>query len=69
MRLSAANPDHADAFRENGDRCRDEIAALDQDVRQSLAALPRNRRKTVIPHDAFAYFAESFDLTVVASRA
>ena len=66
--LSAADPGNAVAYRENGARYRDEIKALDQDVRQSLDALPVERRKIVTPHDAFGYFADSYDLTFLAPQ-
>ena len=66
--LSAADPNNAGAYRENGERYRDQIAALDQEIHLSLKALPEYRRKIVTPHDAFGYFAESYDLTFVAPQ-
>ncbi|MGI9505019.1 MAG: metal ABC transporter solute-binding protein, Zn/Mn family, partial [Geminicoccaceae bacterium] len=66
--LSAADPNNADTYREHGERYRAEIRALDQEVRQSLDALPAERRKIVTPHDAFGYFADSYDLTFLAPQ-
>ena len=66
--LSAADPDNTAAYRENGERYRAEISALDQEVRQSLEALPAERRTIVTPHDAFGYFADSYDLTFLAPQ-
>ena len=66
--LSAADPSNAAVYRENGERYRAEITALDQETRLSLEALPEERRKIVTPHDAFGYFADSHDLIFLAPQ-
>ncbi|GGH50672.1 anchored repeat ABC transporter, substrate-binding protein [Microbacterium album] len=41
-----------------------ELAALDQEVRDTIAEVPRDRRTLVTTHDAFAYLARAYDLSI-----
>jgi ABC-type Zn uptake system ZnuABC Zn-binding protein ZnuA len=42
-----------------------ELADLDDDARQRLAAIPTDRRRVVSFHDAFPYFARAYGLELV----
>ena len=55
--LADAVPDHAEELRANADAYAAELA-------DTLAAIPEERRVLVTPHDAYAYFAEAYDLEV-----
>lgn len=60
--LIAVDPAGAATYRTNAERYLAEIAALDQEVRASIAKLPADRRTVVTSHDAFGYFAEAYGL-------
>lgn len=66
--LGAELVDASDAlgprWRENAGRYADELDDLDA---EQLAGLPDDRRRLVTNHDAFAYFAQRYDLTVVGT--
>jgi zinc/manganese transport system substrate-binding protein len=64
--LSAIDPTGAAAYQANADRYLAEITALDEEVRQAIAALPPERRKVVTSHEAFAYFEHAYGLDFVA---
>jgi zinc/manganese transport system substrate-binding protein len=53
------------------DRCiataQAELATLDSDVSDTLAAVPAARRVLVTNHDSLGYFADRYDLTVLGS--
>jgi zinc/manganese transport system substrate-binding protein len=44
------------------------LDALDAEIRAAIAALPRDRRKIVTTHDAFAYFAKAYGVAFVAPQ-
>jgi zinc/manganese transport system substrate-binding protein len=64
--LIAADPGGAASYRANAERYLAEIAALDQQVRTAIAALPADRRTIVTSHDAFGYFAAAYGLKLLA---
>ena len=65
--LSAVDAKHAEAYRERaGDYLR-ALGALDAELRRTLSALPLSRRRIVVFHDAFSYFAEAYEFELVAS--
>jgi zinc/manganese transport system substrate-binding protein len=43
-------------------------AALDQDTRSRIAALPESRRRVITSHDAFGYFAAAYGVRFIAPR-
>lgn len=63
--LAELQPDHADEFRANAERYAAELATLDADAKQALAAIPAERRVLVTAHDAFGYFGARYDVEVV----
>lgn len=66
--LSRVDPPGAATYRANAERYLAEIAALDAEVRAALGALPAERRRVVTGHDAFAYFAAAYGITVLAPQ-
>jgi len=62
--LIAADPAGAATYRANTDRYLHELTALDDYVRQQIAAIPQHRRHLVTTHDAFAYLAKAYGIPV-----
>ena len=44
------------------------MAALDEDTRNRIAALPESRRRVITSHDAFGYFAAAYGVRFIAPR-
>ncbi len=65
--LAAADPADAATFAANAGAYRTRLAALDNDIRTRLAAIPAANRVVVSFHDAFPYFAAAYGLTVVGT--
>ena len=62
--LAAAYPARAAEFRANAARYGDELKALDGEIREALAGAPRRDFATF--HNAFAYYASRYGLTIAA---
>ena len=60
--LSAAAPEHAEAFRANGESYKAKLAALEERMRAALA--PYAGTPIVTFHEAFPYFARDFHLEI-----
>lgn len=63
--LAEADPDNAEAYRSNALVYRDELAALDHELKERLSRIPQDHRVLVTSHDAYRYFAEHYGLKVV----
>lgn len=63
--LTAADPAGADHYHARAAAYLAELAALETWARETLAAVPPERRKLVTSHDSLAYFARAFDFHVV----
>lgn len=62
--LIARDPDHADAYRAGADAYRAELDALHAWCRETLDAIPADRRVLVTAHDAFGYLGRAYGLEV-----
>jgi ABC-type Zn uptake system ZnuABC Zn-binding protein ZnuA len=65
--LSAADPDHGDAYR---NRAADYIAnleALDDRIGRAIASIPDDNRMLVVYHDAWTYFARDYGLDMITA--
>jgi anchored repeat ABC transporter substrate-binding protein len=62
--LTAADPEGAAAYRDNADEYIAELDELDAFVCDTIAAIPADRRNMVTTHDAFAYLADAYGLSV-----
>lgn len=66
--LSAAAPEHEEAFQSNLDNYFDELDALDAYVRERISEIPAESRILITPHDAFGYLSTAYDLDVHAPQ-
>ena len=62
--LSAADPKHADQYKENADAYAAKLENLKQDMHAAVDSLPN--KNIVTFHEAFPYFAKEFNLNIVA---
>lgn len=53
-------------YQANATRYKQEMAALDAEIRQSFAAIPAARRKIVTSHDAFGYFSRAYGIAFIS---
>lgn len=65
--LGARFPQHAALYRQRGAAYKKQLELLDREVAARLAVIPPERRKLVATHDAFRYFSQRYDLTMVGS--
>nr|WP_254046992.1 zinc ABC transporter substrate-binding protein [Pusillimonas sp. T2] len=63
--LSRVDPVNRAGYQARADIYVTEMEKLHNEIRQSLAAIPAERRKVVTPHDAFGYFGQAYDITFV----
>jgi zinc/manganese transport system substrate-binding protein len=66
--LVAKLPARADEIRARAAQYDATLAALDDEIRAAIAALPPQRRVLVSNHEAFGYFAQRYGLTVLAAQ-
>ncbi len=59
--------DNAEDYEANYDAFAAQIDAFDAAMRKAFATVPREDRKLLTYHDAYAYFAKSYDWTVVGA--
>ncbi len=65
--LSALDPDHAQEFNANAVAYRNELRALDRELRWAFEQIPPDRRILVTDHDDLGYFARAYGFTVVGT--
>lgn len=63
--LSKADPENAAYYQENNSRYQKELDALDDELRETIASLPKEKRILVTAHDAFSYFGKTYDFQVI----
>jgi manganese/zinc/iron transport system substrate-binding protein len=63
--LIALCPEHAELYRKNAAKYREELRALHAEVKQELATVPEKQRVLVTAHDAFRYFGRAYDIEVI----
>lgn len=66
--LGEADPANAGAYVANARRYSARLDGLDREIRQSLASIPRERRKVITSHDAFTYFGDAYDVDFLAPQ-
>lgn len=66
--LTAADPEGAQVYKANADAYLAKLDALDAEIRQAIAALPKERRRVVSTHDAFGYFAARYGVDFIAPQ-
>lgn len=65
--LASLDPANAEAYRARGAEAVASLAALRDELAQTLSVVPDERRKLVVLHEAFQYFANAFDFELVAA--
>lgn len=63
-KLSEVDSAHAAEYRRRAAEYQAELLALDAEVRQQIATIPKSRRVLVTAHDAFHYFSRAYDIEV-----
>ncbi len=63
-RLARLAPEHQKDFEMRAAAYREELLALDAEVRDALAEIPGEFRALVTAHDAFVYFGRAYDIEV-----
>ena len=64
--LEAAAPDAARAIAPRAAMLDGEMAALDQEIKTKLGALPKANRRILTSHDAFHYFGKAYGLDILS---
>jgi manganese/zinc/iron transport system substrate-binding protein len=62
--LAALDPAHEGVYRERAAEYREELRALDEEVRRLTASVPPGQRVLVTAHDAFGYFGAAYRFEV-----
>ncbi|TLG79267.1 metal ABC transporter substrate-binding protein [Methylocystis sp. B8] len=66
--LTAADPEGAQTYKANADAYLAKLDALDAEIQQAIAAVPKERRRVVSTHDAFGYFAARYGVEFIAPQ-
>jgi manganese/zinc/iron transport system substrate-binding protein len=62
--LGELRPDCADEIDARAERYAEQLAALDQWVKESVASIPEEQRVLVTAHDAFGYYGRAYGIEV-----
>ncbi|MDN3519482.1 zinc ABC transporter substrate-binding protein [Aquisalimonas lutea] len=62
--LAEIAPDCADAMQQRASDYREQLAALDAWIGESIATIPERQRVLVTAHDAFAYYGRAYGIEV-----
>ena len=63
--LGEIDPANADAYTANGERYVAELDGLHADLEESFAAIPDERRKLLVLHNAYSYFAARYNFEII----
>jgi zinc/manganese transport system substrate-binding protein len=66
--LIGVDPSGRGSYEANATAYLDELARLDDAVKQAVAAIPPARRKVITTHDAFGYFAADYGVAFIAQQ-
>lgn len=62
--LQEHDPPRAAYYQQRTDAYLEELAQLDEEVRQQIATIPKEQRVMVTAHDAFSYFGRAYNIEV-----
>ncbi|MBA6151872.1 metal ABC transporter solute-binding protein, Zn/Mn family [Gelidibacter maritimus] len=65
QKLSEADPENAEFYKENGTTYLEELKVLDAEIKGIINTLPKEKRILVTAHDAFNYFGQAYGFEVV----
>jgi manganese/zinc/iron transport system substrate-binding protein len=63
--LTELDPAGAEVYKNNAAGYLHELEALDNQIREQLARVPKEKRVLVTSHDAFGYFGRAYDFEVI----
>ena len=63
--LTESDPANAATYRANAERYAQELKALDDYARKSIASIPETQRVLITAHDAFNYFGRAYNMKVL----
>jgi zinc/manganese transport system substrate-binding protein len=66
--LAAADPSGAATYDANARAYRDELDALEADVKKAVASIPAEKRRIITTHDAFGYFGAAYGFEFIAPQ-
>jgi zinc/manganese transport system substrate-binding protein len=66
--LAAADPAAKAAYEANATAYLGKLDALEQDVRETIARIPADRRRIITSHDAFGYFQQAYGIEFIAPQ-
>ncbi|MFV8834722.1 zinc ABC transporter substrate-binding protein [Aquisalimonas sp.] len=66
--LKAVDPDHAQIYAERAEAYLQELQALDSHIRDTITAIPGERRRILTSHAAFGYFEDAYGVTFLSPR-
>lgn len=64
--LGDADPAGRELYQTNAAKYKQEIGALDEQVRKSFDSIAKERRKVVTAHDAFGYFSRAYGIAFIS---
>ncbi len=62
--LTKADPTSAELYRTNAAAYQSQLAALDEEIRATVAKVPESQRVLITAHDAFSYFGRAYGFEV-----
>ena len=66
--LVSMDPAHADQFRQRAGAYDRVLSNLNRWVKEQIALVPEAKRKAIVNHDAFSYFAEAYGVTFLTAN-
>jgi zinc/manganese transport system substrate-binding protein len=66
--LTAADAGGKATYEANATAYLARLDALDREVREAVAAIPRDRRRIITSHDAFGYFQNAYGISFIAPQ-
>ena len=64
--LASTDPGQTAAYQQRFAHYRTELEALDRQVRQTVGAIPAEKRRVITSHDAFAYYGRAYGVAFMA---
>lgn len=66
--LTGVDPDGASGYASRAEAYIAKIDRLDAEIRAAWAGVPKDQRRVITSHDAFAYYADAFDVIFIAPQ-
>jgi zinc/manganese transport system substrate-binding protein len=66
--LIAADPAGKASYEANAAAYLEKLDALEKEVREAVAAIPKDRRRVITSHDAFGYFQAAYGIDFIAPQ-